>query len=110
MHAHRPHTPRPPSLPATMVKTNEGFDTNGRPDDLLARITYDKTIWHNTFIFAEGGEAGTEEAIEKRNRFPKNENIEIRAEFEKELENKQEAAGKAGGEGGLPRRYDSLFP
>jgi hypothetical protein len=93
-----------------MVKTNEGFDTNGRPDDLLARITYDKTIWHNTFIFAEGGEAGTEEAIEKRNRFPKNENIEIRAEFEKELENKQEAAGKAGGEGGLPRRYDSLFP
>jgi hypothetical protein len=93
-----------------MVKTNEGFDTNGRPDDLLARITYDKSIYHNAFMFAEGGEAGTEEAVEKRNRFPKNENIEIRAEFEKELENKQEAAGKAGGEGGLPRRYDSLFP
>lgn len=79
-----------------MVKTNEGFDTNGRPDDLLARITYDKSIYQNAFLFTEGGEGDTEEAKEKRNRFPKNENLEIRAEYEKELENKQDEAGASG--------------
>ena len=74
-----------------MVKAHEGFDANGRPDDVLKRITYDTTIYHNAFLFAEGAEENnTEEAKEKRNRFPKNEDAQLRAEMEKEIENKQE--------------------
>jgi hypothetical protein len=37
-----------------MVKNAlQGFDANGRPDDLLARITYDKSVYANAFLFTE---------------------------------------------------------
>mmetsp|Transcript_40371 Transcript_40371/g.64710 ORF Transcript_40371/g.64710 Transcript_40371/m.64710 type:complete len:100 (+) Transcript_40371:97-396(+) len=78
-----------------MVKNAlQGFDANGRPDDLLARITYDKSVYANAFLFTEGGEAGTDEAKEKRNRFPKNENLELIREFEREMESKQDEVVK----------------
>lgn len=88
-----------------MGRTVEGFDSNGRPDDLLARITFDKSVYQNAFLFAEGGEEG-EAVKEKRNRFPKNENLELAKEYEKEIEDKQDKvrpgdAGWGGVKGGV---------
>ena len=40
---------------AEMPVTNtDGYDANGRPDELLKRITYDTSIWQHAFLFADG--------------------------------------------------------
>jgi hypothetical protein len=36
------------------VTNTDGYDANGRPDELLKRITYDTSIWQHAFLFADG--------------------------------------------------------
>ena len=71
----------------------EGFDTNGRPDDLLKRITYNANNYgKGAFLFADADAGPEDESRARRNRFPKRENLELEQKLYETME-------RQGGEG-----------
>ena len=89
----------------------EGFDTNGRPDDLLKRITYNSNNFgKGAFLFADADAGPEDESRARRNRFPKKENLELERKLYDTMEREaDEVAAVAASEkmlrgGWCPRR------
>ena len=73
----------------------EGFDTNGRPDDLLKRITYNSNNFgKGAFLFADADAGPEDESRARRNRFPKKENLELERKLYDTMEREAEEVVK----------------
>jgi hypothetical protein len=74
----------------------EGFDTNGRPDDLLKRITYNSNNFgKGAFLFADADAGPEDESRARRNRFPKKENLELERKLYDTMEREADEVVKA---------------
>ena len=74
----------------------EGFDTNGRPDDLLKRITYNANNYgKGAFLFADADAGPEDESRARRNRFPKRENLELEQKLYETMERQADEVVKA---------------
>ena len=75
---------------------SEGFDTNGRPDDLLKRITYNANNYgKGAFLFADADAGPEDESRARRNRFPKRENLELEQKLYETMERQADEVVKA---------------
>ena len=85
-----------PTHPRSMPSGAEGFDTNGRPDDLLKRITYNANNYgKGAFLFADADAGPEDESRARRNRFPKRENLELEQKLYETMERQADEVVKA---------------
>ena len=85
-----------PTRPRSMPSGAEGFDTNGRPDDLLKRITYNANNYgKGAFLFADADAGPEDESRARRNRFPKRENLELEQKLYETMERQADEVVKA---------------